>query len=706
MPPRTFKEFKISSVDRMIINTVELHDVDNMSALLIHEGVSEADKIKLRKYKKRANDGNHVSIEYNYSAAARELKYGRIYPDPWTGLATFSHEIRAALSAKHYDEFDCENSQPVLLCQIANKHNLNTPALEEYVEKRKEVLEALQKTHKLTRAEAKDICIAVLFGGYRDEHPLLPKIKAELEVLASILIKKFPVCLDVAKRSKTKKDKLYNVEASALAHYVQNEERLVLLTICDFLKEKEYSVDVLQHDGGSVRKKDGQSISMTLLEEAEGVVLDKVGYKVTLTLKPLTHSFVFNKTRTDIVPNNVLLNDSYAAKRLVELAGDRLRKCGSEIYILGSEGIWETGDDAIRMLIAEFEDKLVFKQYDSNGQLHKEDYGGDVKNIAKLIIQTRVWCKQGTLPLQMNYMRVEPDGEDYEEAVTLFLELVQLVCGGRANPSYESLCKYVVQWLAHALQRPYELPGVMLILSGSKGVGKDTLFDFIIQHVFGKYSAKNYSDNRQFFAPHDTDRKGMFFVKLEEADRKYCLENSSMIKGLVTSESVTFNPKNQKAVSMPNYTRYVFTTNKGNPVDFTADERRFVILPCSAEKKGDTAFWTRVRTTLFNDQIGKAVADFLLGIDLQGFNVRQLPANEYQADVVEAELSPEQRFVANWNGEKVAATPFYQLYRDYCLENDYRYAESQTRFGNLMLPFIRDNMIQKVRGRDAVYYKK
>lgn len=685
----------------MIINTVELHDVDNMSALLIHEGISEADKIRLRKYKKRANDGNHVSVEYNYSVAARELKYGRIYPDPWIGLATFSHEIRAALSAKYYDEFDCENSQPVLLCQIANKNNLNVPALEEYVAKRKEVLEALQKTHKLTRAEAKDICIAVLFGGYRDEHPILPRIKAELEILASIIIKKFPTCLDSAKRSKSKKDKMYNVEASALAHYVQNEERLVLLTICDFLKEKEYSVDVLQHDGGSVRKKDGKSIPMTLLKEAEGVVLEKAGYNITLTLKPLTHSFVFNKTRTDMVPNNVMLNDSYAAKRLVELAGDRLRKCGSEIYILGSKGIWETGDDAIRMLISEFEDKLIFKKFDTNGMLRVEDYGGDVKNIAKLITQTRVWCKEGTLPLQMNYMRVEPDGENHEEVVELFLGLVKMLCGNS-----EPLNHYVIRWIAHILQKPYELPGVMLILSGAKGVGKDTTFDFLIAHIFGKYSAANYASSAQFFEKHDTGRQGKFLVKLEEADRTECMKHSSDIKAMVTSSEIIYNPKCQRPVTVPNYCRFIFTTNRGNPVDFGDNERRFVICPCSAEKRGDLDYWTMIRDKLFNDKAGKAVADYLLGIDLSDFIIRRLPENEYQQNVVEAEVKPEQKFIESWDGERIGATAFYHLYRDYCVENNYRYADTQTKFGNLMLPFMRDGIIRKVRTTAGNIYLK
>lgn len=686
----------------MVLLKSEVYDVDAMEGLLRHDGVSELVKKDLRRYKKMRVNGNSVRIEYDYSKNLRDLKKGRVYPDPFVGLACFPHDVRAALSAKYYDDIDAENSQPVLLCQVAKKQGVSCEALEEYVAKRAEVLAAIQKTHKMTRDEAKQVCISVLFGGFRDEHPLLSRIKAELDALSLVIAGRFPEFMDAAKKSKDKKN---NLTASALAHYIQNEERTILFAIDAFLAEQGYEMDVLIHDGGQVRRRNGEPFPTSLLEEAKGVVLEKTGYAITLCVKPLTHSFDFSTKSNTLVPSNILIDDSFAAKKFVEMVGDKIRKCGNELYILNDDGIWETSDDAIRGLINQYEERLVWRQTNAMGMLTTYNYGGDVNKIAKLITQTKVKANAGQLPLQMTHLTTVADG-DREDAVTLFLELVQLVCGGRSNPSYESLCMYVTKWLAHALQKPYELPGVMLILSGSKGVGKDTLFDFLIQHVFGKYSAVNYTNNKQFFEKHDTGRKGMFFVKLEEADRKMCLENSSDLKGMITGESVTFNPKNQKAVSMPNYTRYVFTTNKGNPVDFTADERRFVILPCSAEKKGDTAFWTRVRETLFNDQVGKAVAEFLLGIDLEGFNVRELPANEYQADVVEAELSPEQRFVANWDGEKVAATPFYQLYRDYCVENDYRYAENQTRFGNMMLPFIRDGVIQKVRGSNAVFYRK
>jgi hypothetical protein len=476
----------------------------------------------------------------------------------------------------------------------------------------------------------------------------------------------------------------------------------------EYLQSKGRSVDVLIHDGCYVRKLPGEVMFPDeLLRGAEGYTRQKTGYDMVLKVKPIEHNFAPpTSAQTLVVPAGVMIDDSYAAKKFVEMVGDKIRKCGGELYVQNNEGIWEIGDDAIRGLIEQYEERLIWKQYNALGMIKIHNYGGDVKNIAKLITQLKVKATPGKLPLQMAHLLTQSDGGNYDDAVTVFLELIQNICGGKANPSYESLCRYVIQWLAHALQKPYELPGTALIISGAKGTGKDTPLDFLIAHVFGQFSAINYTDNKLFFDKHDTGRKGMFFVKLEEADRRMCLENSSFIKSMITGKNATFNPKNKTAVSIDNFIRFVATLNGGNSFDFTDDERRFVIVACSAEKRGDTVYWQKVRATLFNDQAGKAVAEFLLAIDLTNFNVRQLPENQYQADVVEASLKPEQRFVTSWNGEKTYATAFYQLYRDYCLENNYTYVENQTKFGNIMLPFVRDVIILKKRDGDGLYYMK
>jgi hypothetical protein len=684
----------------MPINKSELFDVDTMEGLLRHEGVCEHVKADLRRYKKRRINGNTVQITYDYSEGVRDFKKGRVYPVPFVGLATFPRDIRAALAAKYYDEIDCENSQPVLLVQIAKREGLSATALEEYVAKRGEVFESLQKVHKLSRDEAKQVCIAVLFGGYRDEHPLLPLIKAELDTLAVVICNRYPEYLEIARKSKETKKNKSNLNAAVLAQYVQDQETKILFAIDHFLAEKGYQMDVLQHDGGDVLKKNGESIPTSVLEEAQGAVLISTGFSIRITTKPLTCPFDFTaKDNQCIVPQNVLIDDSFAAKKFIALAGDRLRKVGNELYVLEADGVWETGEDSVRGLIASFEDKLIWKQYNASGGLSTFNYGGNTNNITKLLIQTKTWANPGPLPLQWAYTLSESSGTP--EQVAIFLELVDLVSGKNTI-----LKEYVIKWIAHILQKPYDLPGVMLILSGGKGVGKDTLFDFLIEFVFGKYSAINYTSNKQFFEKHDTGRKCKFFAKLEEADRRYCIENSSDLKAMVTGKSITFNPKNQKPIEVPNYTRYVFTTNKGNPMDFKEGERRFEILPCSSEKKGDLDYWRRVREVLFTEGGGRAVAEFLLAVDLSTFDVRKLPENKYQEAVVEAEESPEQRFINDWDGLKISATDFYMKYREFCTDNNYPFADTQKDFGSKMLPFIRDKIIDKARGCDGYSYRK
>lgn len=684
----------------MPINKNELFDTDVLENLLRHEGINQTEKAVLRRYKKLKVNGNQVNISYDFPESVRSFAKGRIYPQPFLGLATFPKEIRAALASKYYTEVDMVNSQPTLLVQIAEREGVVCDSLRQYVEKRDEVLEAIQKTHKLTRSEAKDICIATLYGGFRDQHPLLPGIQKELTTLASVIVNKYPDFLQIARKSKETKKRDDNLNAGALAHYAQDTETRIFLKVAEFLESKGWSVDVLQHDGGDVRKKDGEEVPMSLLTEAQGYVLETMGFSIKLGVKPLDHSFDFNAASASvIVPQNILINDSFAAEHFVSMVGDRLRLVGTELYAQDADGMWDSGDFQIRKLIDEFSKKLVWKQYNTMGMLLPHDYGGSVNNISKLITQTYMKAKPGHLPLSFAFQNTD-SCEDSGE-VAMFLELVSLVSG-----KVPSLSDYLQKWLAHILQKPYELPGVMLILTGEKGVGKDTLFDFFMEFVLGKTLSENYGDNRQFFDKYDEGRKGKLLVKLEEADRKACMERSSELKAMVTGRDASFNPKMQRKVTLPNYNRLVFTTNKGNPVDFGGGERRFVILPCSNEKKGNRAYWASVRKTLFTEKGGKVIADYLMSLDLSGFDVGSIPENEYQDAVVDTELTPEERFIADWDGEKANASEFFHKYQTYCQDNDLYYATNMTAFGRILLPFIRDGKVLKGRGSQGAWYKK
>jgi hypothetical protein len=689
----------------MSITKEEIYDVDMLEQLLKHDGITLDTKNSLRKYKKRRANGNHVALSYDYGKGVRDLKKGRLYVQPWIGLSAVPSDIRAALGAKYYNEIDMENSQPVLLNQIAEKEGISHDAISEFITERKDVLEKLQKDNNMTRDEAKQVCFRVFYGALVDQHPLFPAMRKELQALALAVIKnhsEFVVVAQKSKEAKIRDPSLHiNQEGSVLAHYAQHVETTILLCIDEFLKSKGYSMDVLQHDGGMVRKKNNESIPLSLLKEAEDEVFNQMGFKITLTIKPLVHSFLFGSTQsTGLVPQNIEITDSWAAEQFVKIVGDRLRRVGSELYILNSDGFWEAGEFPLRCLIEEYESQLTWKQYNPMGMLVTKNYGSFTININKLIVQTKVKAKEGELPVQFAYKHAEPH-EQPLEVLNRFNDLLRIVSGNKPE-----LQNYLLKWIAHIIQKPLELPGVGIVLSGGKGIGKDTTFDILLKHVFGDLSAVNYDTNEQFFEKHDTGRKGKLLVKVEEANRELCKKNADKLKGFVTAKLSTFNAKNEKPVSVPNKCRFIFTTNKGNPLDFSDGERRYVILACSSEMKGNTSYFDSTYDLLDNPEAGRTIGDFLEKVDLTGYDPRVLPLNSYQSFVVENEDSSEKRFFNQWDGEETRVSDLYSSYKEFCIENNLPYAHNALSFANRFTNFFRDNLMGIRRTKQGINYFK
>jgi phage/plasmid-associated DNA primase len=287
------------------------------------------------------------------------------------------------------------------------------------------------------------------------------------------------------------------------------------------------------------------------------------------------------------------------------------------------------------------------------------------------------------------------------EVIPLFLEIVGLITS--EDPI---LTDYVLNWTAHLVQKPTDLPGVALVLTGSKGVGKDTFGDFLQEFVVGRYLSTNYTTNKQFFGTHDTGKLNKFLIKLEETSKKDCFENSSELKASITAVQVTANPKGIKEITADNFARFIFTTNKANPVDMSDEERRFVLLKCSACRKGDHAFWKKVREVLFNPSAGAEVAHYLLKRDISDFQVRKLPENQYQHSIVKSEETSEQKFIAQWDGEKTNADTLYDLYKDYCLTKSIPYANNASWFGRNLQSLVRDCVINHISSSGVSYYEK
>jgi hypothetical protein len=200
---------------------------------------------------------------------------------------------------------------------------------------------------------------------------------------------------------------------------------------------------------------------------------------------------------------------------------------------------------------------------------------------------------------------------------SIYVLLHDVICGGR-----DSEYQYLIKFIAHALLRPWEKPGVMIILLGGQGVGKGSLAK-LLQKI---WSATFLQVNRikQIVGDFNGSLERAYIVFLDEAlfagDRSSC----DALKSLVTEPTISINEKHQPARQITSYHRFFSATNADHFKATDRDDRRDFVLRVSEHRKGDYAFWNALNAEIENSGATAFTHD-LLSIDLTGFNVRAKP---------------------------------------------------------------------------------
>jgi hypothetical protein len=184
------------------------------------------------------------------------------------------------------------------------------------------------------------------------------------------------------------------------------------------------------------------------------------------------------------------------------------------------------------------------------------------------------------------------------------------------------LYKYLLNILAHALQRPSEKPGVILILLGGQGVGKGTL-ETLLRRI---WSLTTLLVNRveMIVGAFNGVMERAFIVFLDEAmfhgDRK----STEALKSIVTSEFITINEKHQPARQIPSVHRFFAASNSYHFAATEHDDRRAVYIPVSGARQGDHKYWDDVHSAIRGGD-AEYFADFLWKRDISSFQPRERP---------------------------------------------------------------------------------
>ena len=261
-----------------------------------------------------------------------------------------------------------------------------------------------------------------------------------------------------------------------------------------------------------------------------------------------------------------------------------LRHANLKIERTAATKIWIESDDTRRY------DELVF---DPSGRCHSTSY-----NLFK-------------------GLSVEPVAGECE----LYLRHIkEIICAGD-----QALYDYVMGWMAHAIQKPTELPGVALVLRGSQGTGKGT---------FAQHFGKIFGDHFQHLV-HMDHLLGKFNAHLSSALVVFADEivwggnkrEAGQLKGIITETRRMMEAKFKDPIIVDNYARFIFATNEDWAVPTGPKERRYCVLNIDESKAEDHGYFADINTEMRNGGL-EALMHTLMNFDLSQFNVRRYPLTE------------------------------------------------------------------------------
>lgn len=671
----------------------ELFDPDVMKSLLSDERYAVADRMRLRKYYKARSKPNEVQVVYNFGKGYELAQLGRIYPDYGLGLQCFSRDIRNPLTAKYYWDVDIENAHYVLAQRLADERGLKTTTIQHYISNRDACLDAVSSN----RTVAKVAFLKVLYGGdvtlynpHADgaEEPdgdlsFLQSLKMEVDVLMDRVWLEFD---HVRKHCLRKR----NPRASVLSIVLQTIERQVLLTLDRFLTEKGRGFDVLIHDGGLVRRLEGETeFPAALLREAEECLRSEMGYELRLVNKQIRHSY-------DLKPEVLYVAEGVTVEMFARRKEEFER---NHFYLRENGAVCEIRSDGTVLMMAN--EHAARNAASLAFEVRKESLlrsvpffplwiaSRDRREYDRLVYKPDGICGDREYNTFLPLVGGSFSGVGGSAGLERFLEIaLNLVNGNVAHR------EYLLKWIALKIQRPWVVPGVCLVFTGPQGVGKSMFWGFVGNRLIGR-TQYVYSDNiaRDIFDTYSEAQMSNLLCLMEEASSSVTRKMANELKAKITATEARINPKDVRPFSIDTYLSWVLLTNDASPVKLESGDRRYCVFHTGGLRKGDFGYWAESAALFERDEVAGAVFAYLRSLDLSGFVVSAFPTSELREIMLDAERPAEEMFLQEIAGEltgdewRGTNQEFYQLYADWCKKYEMR-PRTAVGFGREMTPYM------------------
>ena len=245
--------------------------------------------------------------------------------------------------------------------------------------------------------------------------------------------------------------------------------------------------------------------------------------------------------------------------------------------------------------------------------------------------------------------------------------LLEIVCRGDAD-----LYLYLLTWMAHGIQRPWEKPEVAVVLqSEARGTGKSLSARFY-RSLFGQHGV-DVSNPRHLTGRFNSHLEDACVLVLTEAFWAGSHEAESVLKALITEPEIAIERKGVDVRFVPNCTRVMMTSNSEWVVPAALDERRFLVLDVDPSRKQDTVYFGALVDQMKSGGLEAMLYD-LQRHDYFSVNLRHPPQTEALLEQKLLSLDPRDRWLFDklCEGQMLPGDEWFTEIDKVVLHDDYR----------------------------------
>jgi putative DNA primase/helicase len=280
----------------------------------------------------------------------------------------------------------------------------------------------------------------------------------------------------------------------------------------------------------------------------------------------------------------------------------------------------------------------------------------------------------------------EVENKYYDDIKPILSHVKEVLCADN-----QGVYAYVLNWLAHLIQRPCDKAGVPVILMKSEqGAGKNLFWDFMGRVMGNKYIV-TINDLDDLTNKFNTRTEGKLLTILNEIQNYGGnFKNNEKLKSILTDITQTIEPKGKESYTINNFSRSIMLTNNDWATKISNDDRRYLPIDVSNHRKGDNEYFKNLANVINNDKNAEVFFHFLSQMDISDFDIREIPHTQLKENMkwFNTENRPLyflKEYIVDLNESDEPITKFssQDLFKEYCLwceNNKERQTFSQRTF--------------------------